>query len=505
MIKTERQYATTRAQLEKLASALRSASERRALSIEAVDPRFLELERQALRSQIADLQAEVDEYDALRSGGAVLISVASLADLPRALIQARIARGWTQADLAARLRMAEQQIQRYEATEYASASFARLTKIARALDVEVPSAVLSKDIAVSPGHFFRRLQALGFDRELVLSKVLPPDVADTLRPTAAEPEASPASDTIRAAVARAGALVSRVLDLDVAMFFSSAPLRLGTAVAGGTRYKQTAAQSARERQAQLSGSETATDAYTVYAHYLALLLLEAHAHVPARQVPEDAHVVRRLLTEKYSLHGGVSLEGALHLTWDLGIPVLPLADSGRFHGACWRVDGRNVIVLKQRTRSLARWLFDLLHELRHAGQHPSARDFAVVERESGSDTSDDESDAMTFAGDVLLDGRAEDITQQAVEASRGRVEQLKLAVPEVAQREGVAADSLANYLAHRLALQGINWWGAANNLQKTDTDPFVVARDVLLERLDLSRINPVDRQLVLGALRSPAA
>ena len=50
---------------------------------------------------------------------------------------ARIARGWTQRQLAEALGMAEQQIQRYEANDYRSTSLARLCDIANALGVTV--------------------------------------------------------------------------------------------------------------------------------------------------------------------------------------------------------------------------------------------------------------------------------------------------------------------------------------------------------------------------------
>ncbi len=43
---------------------------------------------------------------------------------------------------------------------------------------------------------------------------------------------------------------------------------------------------------------------------------------------------------------------------------------GTFHGACWRYEGRNAVVLKQTPKHEARWTFDLLHELFHAGQRP---------------------------------------------------------------------------------------------------------------------------------------
>ncbi len=47
----------------------------------------------------------------------------------------------TQEGLARRLGVKPQQVQRYEATEYESASFARIVKVVRALGLRMPKAV----------------------------------------------------------------------------------------------------------------------------------------------------------------------------------------------------------------------------------------------------------------------------------------------------------------------------------------------------------------------------
>jgi transcriptional regulator with XRE-family HTH domain len=57
--------------------------------------------------------------------------------LPRTLIQARIAAGLSQKELARRLGLKEQQIQRYEATDYASAKLSRLRAVMHALGIEL--------------------------------------------------------------------------------------------------------------------------------------------------------------------------------------------------------------------------------------------------------------------------------------------------------------------------------------------------------------------------------
>ena len=103
-------------------------------------------------------------------------------------------------------------------------------------------------------------------------------------------------------------------------------------------------------------------------------------------------------------------------------------------------------MLKQRTASEARWLFDLLHELWHAGEKPSLRERTIVESaESELDRFKDEEEqkASRFAGDAVLDGRAEELVSMVMEETDGNIPRFKAAVPRIARRESVSPDSLA--------------------------------------------------------------
>jgi hypothetical protein len=100
---------------------------------------------------------------------------------------------------------------------------------------------------------------------------------------------------------------------------------------------------------------------------------------------------------------------------------------------------------------------------------PDLEEHPVVEESEMSEMrrkSPEELQASRFAGDVVLDGRAEELAEKCVEVARNSVERLKGAVPHVAKQAGVSVETLANYMAFRLSLQGINWWGAATNLQE---------------------------------------
>ena len=141
MIKNERQYRITRAQAEKFARALAQMKER-AGEDASVDPVLQEAMTNALGSQLADLRQQLEDYEALRSGERKVFESASFGELPRALIQSRIALGLSQKELAKRLGLKEQQIQRYEATRYAGVSLERVQAVADALGVQLHERVV---------------------------------------------------------------------------------------------------------------------------------------------------------------------------------------------------------------------------------------------------------------------------------------------------------------------------------------------------------------------------
>ena len=119
-----------RSKLRLAISGLRHASLPDGLS-----PDMRQLQIEALAGTLGDFEAELAEYDDLHN--ATLIEATGIGEFPTTLIKARIARGLTQRELAERLGLAEQSIQRYEATDYLGVSFSRLVDIAEALDLTV--------------------------------------------------------------------------------------------------------------------------------------------------------------------------------------------------------------------------------------------------------------------------------------------------------------------------------------------------------------------------------
>ena len=132
MIKNERQYLLAKAQVARFARSLQSYS-----AVQGVHPLILKSQRDAVNSQIFDLEEELHEYENLKAGKFQFDQLKSIKELPILLIKARIARKLTQKDLADQLGLKEQQIQRYEATDYESACFSRIKEVVRVLGFEL--------------------------------------------------------------------------------------------------------------------------------------------------------------------------------------------------------------------------------------------------------------------------------------------------------------------------------------------------------------------------------
>jgi HTH-type transcriptional regulator / antitoxin HigA len=77
----------------------------------------------AIQAQLEDLRAVVTDYDRLASGGVEVLEVSWVEDLPKLLIQARIASGLTHEKLAMHLAVKPHQIQQWEEDDDQTASF----------------------------------------------------------------------------------------------------------------------------------------------------------------------------------------------------------------------------------------------------------------------------------------------------------------------------------------------------------------------------------------------
>ncbi len=136
MITNERQYRITSSQIEKLKTAI-DAFDTKAATKRTKSKILAKAELAALRSEYENLSLQLHEYETLKSGTVEILKAPNLEELPSILIRARIAKGFSQRQLADAIGLKEQQIQRYEAEEYASANLRRLAGVSDALGLNI--------------------------------------------------------------------------------------------------------------------------------------------------------------------------------------------------------------------------------------------------------------------------------------------------------------------------------------------------------------------------------
>lgn len=467
MITNAREYQITRAQLMRLASALASARGRS--PAEGVEPAIHSAELAALEGEMERLQRDITLYESLLEGTTVSVVVDTLDRLPDALIQARIANKWSQKQLGERLGLHEQQVQRYESTRYRGASFERLIEVARALGVRVNQTVLFAAPAL--GVAKATLQRLGMDDEFIEERITGSTDEDT-------------SD------ADALGRILHVFEWRPEQLAGRVPFSFPEPAVAGARFKLPAGR-----------DQMRVEAYTAYAYRLAVGAANCARAMPLHVVPSDAREVRQQLLR----FGEITLRTVVDWAWSLGVVLLPLRDPGTFHGAFWRIEGRNVIVLKQRTSSADRLAHDALHELFHASREPERAERSVIDTDNYLESTDGEEEAATeFASDVLLDGRANKLAVAAATSAHNREPALKAAVERTAKAAGVSVGALANHLAWVLSRQSPprNWWGTAQNLQKNGSEDYQFAKQAAFSRLQPPPDAGVDEDLLFRALRA---
>ena len=136
MITNDRQYKITNNQLKKIKEVVDSFDIKKVIL--STKSKFLaKAELDALLSEQDNLTKQILEYEVLKSGTVDIFRAPTLEELPSILIKARIAKNLTQRKFAELIGVKEQQIQRYEAEQYATANLTRLAQVAKALDLNI--------------------------------------------------------------------------------------------------------------------------------------------------------------------------------------------------------------------------------------------------------------------------------------------------------------------------------------------------------------------------------
>jgi hypothetical protein len=135
MIKNEKQYLITKNSI----NDFRKAIEQSLKTKEKMNPVIFNAMIEGMNSQIEDLENEIKEYESLKNKKEIIVH--NLNEIPLALIKARISRGLSQEKLAEMMNVKQQQIQKYEATNYAGVGFERIIEIGNILGLELKNEV----------------------------------------------------------------------------------------------------------------------------------------------------------------------------------------------------------------------------------------------------------------------------------------------------------------------------------------------------------------------------
>lgn len=148
IIQNQRQYKITKGWLARFEESLiaHDARDPRDLPPD-IDPGMPKLMHDAIISEIESLREQIDHYEKLRDGQITSRDITSLRELPTTLIEARIAARLTQRQLAERIGVAEQQIQRWEANDYSGVNLDRLQNIADALGIKIHETITYRSAA----------------------------------------------------------------------------------------------------------------------------------------------------------------------------------------------------------------------------------------------------------------------------------------------------------------------------------------------------------------------
>ena len=333
---------------------------------------------------------------------------------------------------------------------------------------------------ISWGSIFNKIVKAGISRELVENKIIPPSLLQRLKGNKAHEAAHEAIDYL-----------ITVFGLNRRNLIESDSLNLSSIPSQLAYYKK-----------PTNANINQIKAYSHYAQFIAKTSSKACHNLPFKEYPGDIDEFKQMIIGK---HGEISLEALLDTVWELGICVIPLTDSGVFHGASWNIDGRHVIILKQKTDSHAKWIFDLLHELYHVFVHLDEDNTSVIEETElnpvDSNDSEEEREANTFANRFIFDSKSDSLAKECVAKAGNRTERLKQAVIEVANENGIRIDFLANYLAFRLQHDGVNnWWGVANGLQIKEPSPNEIAKRYLTQKLDFKILNQIESNMLSMAI-----
>ncbi|MDN4574822.1 DNA-binding protein [Pandoraea cepalis] len=136
LITNDRHAREVRGLIDEMSHATSSEQVLRSV-VSGLPPEVMAGVQRALTLERVELTAMLDAYLEAKRGNLSLLKARAKNDLGEMLIVARIAKGWSQKDLARQIGLREQAVQRYEADRYRSISLAGFVRVARTLGLNL--------------------------------------------------------------------------------------------------------------------------------------------------------------------------------------------------------------------------------------------------------------------------------------------------------------------------------------------------------------------------------
>ncbi len=146
IVSTERQARELEQEVERISHALSSEQTLKSV-IDGLPDLAIEGIRRSLTTEKRELLTRLEAYRRAQNGDVELMKQQAGDDLGDLLIIARLAQNWKQKDLARKLGLQEQAIQRWESERYRNINLANYMKVARALSLDISAQFVSPNIA----------------------------------------------------------------------------------------------------------------------------------------------------------------------------------------------------------------------------------------------------------------------------------------------------------------------------------------------------------------------
>lgn len=362
MISNEKEYRSTKLALTGFEDALMQYDILKAIQ-DGIDPMIARSQKASYERQAVELRIELEAYEALRDGRIRELEVLSVAEMGKGLVEARVAKGLTQRELANLAGLQEQQIQKYEKELYGSASLNRIGHVASTIGFGFAAKLTLNGDSPSTDDMPGGLKLADFPFAEMNSRGWFGHPVDRRAPSAER---------------------SRVLR----DFFVQAPKEIGSAL-----HRKTAGSLSNPRRA-------------------ALLAWQARVLTKARQ---RTGLARRFATPPAELVSQIAklsadssgIQKAIDLLLEYGVIVvferhLPKT---KLDGAAMSLDGIYAVIgMTARHDRIDNFWFVLLHELGHIIRHwPRVVGGGILDEDAGSDSEElIEKEADEFAENAIL-------------------------------------------------------------------------------------------------------